>query len=125
MANEIEFEKKKYPVISLDFSRISVEKFEFDLTQELMKGVGYEYGMKFSNISYSIVDVFRYLIQSLIFLNSLDGRDPGFVIIIDEYDKTVLDCLENLGLARKKSLNSFFQMVKSYAPIFSFITGPS
>jgi hypothetical protein len=99
----------------------------FDLTQELIKGVGYEYGLTFSNISHSLIDVFRHLIESLIFLNSEEGRDPGFAILIDEYDKPVLDCLENIELSRKNLdlLNLFFQMVNSYSPVFSFITGSS
>jgi hypothetical protein len=121
------WEKFKYPVIYLDFSYGFPENFSKRLILDLIQ-VGEEYGMKFENVDRaSLDDVFRHLVNALRILNESEGRHPSFVILIDEYDKAILDCLDNQELVRENLhiLSVFLQMVKSQAPAFSLVTGSS
>lgn len=57
------------------------------------------------------------------------GRDRQVVILIDEYDKPLIDNLENLAEARKiqRLLKDFYTVIKSMDQYvrFVFITGVS
>jgi hypothetical protein len=122
-----DWNNNKYPVIYLDFSCDLPEHFGESLVTDLIR-VGAEYGMSFDNvIRSSLGDVFKHLADTLRALNAAENRNASFVILIDEYDKPVIDCLDNSELVRKNLnlLSTFLQMVKSQMPVFSLVTGSS
>ncbi|PCJ18968.1 MAG: hypothetical protein COB02_09550 [Candidatus Cloacimonadota bacterium] len=112
---------QEYPVIRLDFSsnkitdkkslnRVILNSLEFQAEE-------YEYNSE-------IKDSIQYLQSFVRFLKKKFGRN--LVILIDEYDKPLLD---NLGLKKRdeiqEELKSFFTTIKSLNEIihFVFITG--
>jgi hypothetical protein len=116
----------KFPVIKMDFSALSPTDFENDLVDMLIR-CGKEYNIGFYNVRYSLEPIFHHLISCLTELNAEEGRDSSFVVLIDEYDKSVIDSLHLPEVMTKNmnSLNSILQLIKSASPIFSFITGSS
>lgn len=122
-----DWKKKKYPVIHLDFSGGSANRFEESLAEQL-RTVGLEYGLSYpENDSTSWEIVFERLVRTLRSLNQSEGLDPNVVILIDEYDKPVVGFLNNKDLARQnlEILNSFLAFVKYVDPVFSIVTGVS
>jgi hypothetical protein len=102
----------KYPVVKLDFSFLSEELCSLLIEQ------GKQYGLNFG-----------FLASSLGNLNAEEGRNATFVILIDEYDKPVIDALA-LGSPILMStnlniLNYFLQLVKASSSVFSLVTGSS
>jgi hypothetical protein len=108
----------EYPVIHLDFSSDFPERFGESLVTDLIR-VGREYGISFDHVDQlSLGAVFKHLVDTFRALNATEGKKATFVILIDEYDKPVLDCLDNTELVQKilYILSIFFQMVKSQKP---------
>ena len=113
-------------MIKLDFSTLLVNRFSEDLCSMLIEE-GEQYGLNLNNVERSFEDIFRRMASSLRILNSEEGRDASFVILIDEYDKPVIDALGSPEMMSKNlnGLNSFLQLVKAASPAFSFVTGSS
>lgn len=119
---DTDFDFLKHPVLRLDMSNISnktPEDMEVSLSGELYKRIQFEE----LNISTGIPsDMFKFLIEAL--YNKYNQR---VVILIDEYDKPILDHIDDINTAEanRKILRSFYGILKSMDPFleFSFITG--
>jgi hypothetical protein len=121
-----DWSENKYPVIKLDFSNWMRDNFADFLVEQLIQ-VGNEYLVSFLNVERKPYNVFIHLVNQLRSLNFSEDRASTFVLLIDEYDKPVIDCLDNLKLVEENLgiLISFLQMMKSASPIFSLVTGSS
>jgi hypothetical protein len=117
------YQWQKHPVIRLDFSRRSVKTAEqletaldYFLAQiarshALKELQGYDYQSRFDD-----------LIMQL-------GQQRQIVILIDEYDKPIIDNLDNLDEAKRirEVLKTFYTIIKSHDQYirFVFLTGVS
>jgi hypothetical protein len=124
--NSWDWEMGKYPVIKLDFSDVGVESFEKHLLSQLI-AMGTEYGIAFDSIDMNVRDVFDHLTNALCKLNEQEERDPDFVLLIDEYDKPVIDSFDapEMMVRNLRVLSTFLQYAKAKSPIFSLVTGSS
>ena len=116
-----DYEWKSYPVIHLDMSGFDIQSSsEFKaFLQEILIECGNKYGIRLDIASPAIM--FRRLITTL--------REHGeVVILVDEYDKPILDSLGK-PYAKKilESLKSFYTVIKTFNKDerFVFITGVS
>ena len=113
---------EKHPVLHLDMSNIANE------TPEILKD-------KLSKALYKLVkkeglDVDNDL-PSEMFKNTIEGLfnkyGKGVVVLIDEYDKPIIDRLKNMDTAKanREILRDFYGILKSMDPFlrFTFITG--
>jgi len=114
----------KYPVIRLDMSNISNENpgiLKESLSAALKKRANEEELDVQDEIS---SDLFKHLIEDL-----YKKYDQRVVVLIDEYDKPILDHLGNLKVAEanRQILRGFYGILKSMDPYLRFvlITGVS
>jgi hypothetical protein len=121
-----DWETNKYPVIKLDFSSCFPASFMKDLIDQLIHA-GKEYSVSFEKVELLLGNVFRHLVSELSSRYSSNSLASSFVLLIDEYDKPVIDCLDDLKLVEEnlQILKTFLQMVKSVEPVFSLVTGSS
>lgn len=117
-----DYDWQTYPVIHIDFSRNAVQT-----AQRLEQVIDYytgeiaeRYGVTLRGFDYQ--SRFDNLIQQL-------GREKNVVILVDEYDKPLIDNLENLpeAIRIRNTLKNFYTIIKamdSYVR-FVFITGIS
>jgi len=117
-----DYEFIQHPVIRLDMSNISnksPEAFEASLAVELRRIISYE---ELVIADESPSDIFKNLIASL--YNKYNKR---VVVLIDEYDKPILDHIQNYAIAdgNRQVLRGFYGILKSMDKYleFSFITG--
>ncbi len=116
------YEWQIYPVIRLDFSRHSVKSASQleDILNYFLAGIADDYNIALKGFDYqSRLDN---LIQQI-------GRDRQVVILIDEYDKPIIDNLEHIETARQIQdvLKDFYTIIKAMDQYirFVFITGIS
>ncbi|KZX12799.1 ATP-binding protein [Methanobrevibacter curvatus] len=115
---------KKYPVIILDFGKLSYKNPEL-LESSLNKFID-RLARKYSIslISTELPDKFGELIEEI-----YESLKQEIVILIDEYDKPIIDNITNLEIAEdnRKILNRFYQVLKASDEFlkFVFITGIS
>ena len=121
---ETDYRFEKHPVLRLDMSNIAnktPEVLEESLSNTLKnrikaEGLDIDFGLP--------SDIFKTLIEAL--YNKYEKR---VVVLIDEYDKPILDHIENHGQAEeiRKILKGFYGILKSMDPFlrFTFITGVS
>ncbi|MCL1816816.1 MAG: ATP-binding protein [Clostridiales bacterium] len=114
----------KHPVLRLDMSKISnktPEILEKSLSEELQKRILSE---EFNVASEIPSGIFNSLIEAL--YNKYQQR---VVVLIDEYDKPILDHLTNIETAEanRQVLRGFYGILKSMDPYLrlTFITGVS
>lgn len=119
---EDKIEWKKHPVIHIDFTTIDYENDDLlkeSLTETLDK-IGSKYGIQLTTVSYKTR--FGELIERL----SADGK---VVILIDEYDKPIIDLIgkREVAEANRKILANFYSIIKSSDQYieFAFLTGVS
>jgi len=115
---------EKHPVLRLDMSKIAnktSEVLEKSLYDELMKRVcseGFDFDYETPSTLYSS------LIEAL-----YKKYNQRVAVLIDEYDKPILDHLTNTGIAEanRQVLRGFYGILKSMDPYLSltFITGVS
>lgn len=111
-----------YPVIRLDFSQEPSQSADElkDSISAYLDEIAESYGITLPEGPY--YRQFRRLIQKL-------ATDKQVVILIDEYDKPLIDNLENLAVAReiRDTLKGFYTVVKSMERHIrlAFITGIS
>ena len=113
----------KYPVIKISLSGIGLEKLELDEALSLiLDEIAEKNKIKLNKPTFSLR--FKELIEKL-------GKEKPVVILIDEYDKPIIDYLENetMGIATKnrKILKEFYSVIKDcdkYIKLL-FITGVS
>jgi Predicted AAA-ATPase/PD-(D/E)XK nuclease superfamily len=116
-----DYDWQEYPIIDLDFSRIAhstPEELKVSLTWGLME-IAKQYGIDISQAP-TLTDKVIDLIQKL-------SQHNKVVILIDEYDKPILDHLHDIEMARtqREVLRSFYDVLKGldqYLRVI-FITG--
>lgn len=123
---DTDYKWEKHPVLHLDFSGIrhkTAEDLEEHLTKALIE-IGSEQG----------VDVSEEVSAELAFykiITTLGKKHGPVAVIIDEYDKPILDNIENIEESEKirRTLKSFFGTLKNAAVDavlhFVFVTGVS
>ena len=113
---------EKHPVLRLDMSNIANETPDI-----LKKSLSFELEKRFKREGVSIgnnapSDLFKALIEEL--YNKYKQR---VVVLIDEYDKPILDHISNVEIAEgnREVLRGFYGVLKSMDPFlrFTFITG--
>lgn len=116
-----DYEWQEYPIIDLDFSRIAhrtVEELEKSLTWTLSQ-IGEKYGVDISKAP-TLPDKLTDLIQKLSHKNKV-------VVLVDEYDKPILDHIQNVeaAQAQRDLLKSFYDPLKSLDAYLRaiFVTG--
>ena len=107
---ETDYDFEKHPVVHLDMSNIANESPEVlkdSLSDELAKRIKNE---GFDIASYIPSDLFKTLIENL-----YKKYNKRVVILIDEYDKPILDCLYDTQIAEenRRVLKSFYGILKS------------
>lgn len=115
--------QKKYPIIRLDFSAISKSGKNFEsLLYSFINGIAVENDVDLKDVAPE--NLFYFLIQRL----SQKHNSP-VVILIDEYDKPIIDHIEDLTIANhnREILRDFFSVIKSLDQHieFMFLTGVS
>jgi hypothetical protein len=108
----------KYPVIRMDMSRAnrtSPESFAHSIRRILLE-IAKQYEIFLDATEQSLPD----LLDSLITLLSAKGK---VVVLIDEYDKPILDNLSNLDLAQKMrdTLRQFYTIFKAQDGNLKFV----
>lgn len=117
-----DYQWQSYPVIRLDFSRHAVNSADRleQVIDYYLEGIAQTYGITLGGFDYQ--SRFDNLIQQL-------GRTTKVVILIDEYDKPIIDNIGNLAEAKRirEMLKNFYTVIKAMdAHIrFVFITGIS
>lgn len=117
-------EWESYPVIKLDFSGISsVNEKKLELTvRNTLKNIGEEYGVEVKGDA--DIEFFSSLVR-----NIYRKFNKPVVIIIDEYDKPIVDNLGNIEVAEgnRNLLRNFYSVIKSLDEYikFMFVTGVS
>lgn len=120
--NASDYDWQPYPVIRIDFSQERV--YTAAELQELIAAFSTEiaahYNLTLPQTNYQ--RQFRHLIQQL-------AADSKVVILIDEYDKPIIDNLDNLAEAKliRETLKNFYTIIKAMDQYlrFVFITGIS
>ncbi|MDR3124999.1 MAG: ATP-binding protein [Endomicrobium sp.] len=119
---------KKYPVIHLDFAEIqyaTAEQLEISL-DKFLNDVGREEKIELQETATRLVDVkFAELIEKM-----HKNRGEQVVILIDEYDKPMIDSLNKAKEVHqeiKETLHNFYQVIKASDEHikFMFMTGVS
>jgi hypothetical protein len=121
-----QWEFDEYPVIRISFSQLAYEKenLEGALKVELI-AIGKAYNLIIDSEN-AVKDIFKLLIQGL-----YQAYDKKVVVLIDEYDKPLIDYLdkENLhkAIENRAILKSFYSILKDADPYLKlvFITGVS
>jgi len=114
---------KKYPVINIDFLKIGYKTP--DILEKSLEKIIRKIARAF-NVSLDkegdYKDVFRDLIEGL-------GRENKVVILIDEYDKPIIDFVDDKEVAQKNRdiLRNFYTTIKGMDEYikFAFFTGVS
>jgi hypothetical protein len=119
-----DYKFEQHPVVRLDMSNIANEtpdSLKESLCNELMKRIMNE---GFDIVSQIPSDLFKNLIEAL-----YRKYNKRVVVLIDEYDKPILDCLYNIEVAEanRQVLKRFYGILKSMDPYLkiAFITGVS
>ena len=119
---DTDYEWEKYPIIHLDFARANVSSIELLSlwAVQTLGGIAEKYGVTLKNDDPSLL--FGELIQEL-----HNKYQTGVVVLIDEYDKPLMEHLENETEAElyRQFMESFYQMIKGYEEYerFVFMTG--
>lgn len=117
-----DYDWKEYPVLHFDFAQIasnSSEEFQIGLQMEL-KRMGGAYGISIEGPSMQFQ--LKVLVQEL-------SKKNQVVILVDEYDSSIINNLKNIEIAEKNRdlLKAFFGTLKSLDRYlkFTFVTGVS
>ena len=115
---------RKRPVVWLKFS--SYPPLEYGLSRaihDMMNDQAAEHGLDIGDENTSVGNRFRSLLQQL------SARDGKVVVLVDEYDKPLIDVIENVEVIdkRREILKSFYAILKDADPYLElvFITGVS
>lgn len=114
---------RKFPIIRLDFSAISKSGKDFEsFLYSFLNGIATENEIDLSDVAPE--NYFYFLVQRL-----ANKQSTPVVILIDEYDKPIVDHIENPVIANRNRdiLRDFFSVIKSLDEHieFMFLTGVS
>jgi predicted DNA-binding ribbon-helix-helix protein len=115
---------QQYPVIWLDFGSVANHTTEalINSLSDFVKEMATKYGVVIEKIE--LTDRFAELIKKI-----AQSTGKGVVILIDEYDKPIIDHLSNIEVldTNKKTLHSFYSVLKASDEYirFIFLTGVS
>ena len=112
---------EQYPVVHIGFSSIGYKELGLEKAiEKRLKEISSDFGIKITSEGNS--QQFKELIQTL-------GKDKGVILLIDEYDKPIIDYLDNIPQAKahQKILKSFYSIIKDSDNYIRFllITGVS
>jgi len=119
-----DYDWESYPVIHIDFmaDRIKTAAQLEEVMQEFFEEIAVQHDLKLTGSNY--LSLFRNLIHQL--AQTYNGK---VVLLIDEYDKPIVDNLDNLddAIAIRDALRGFYGVVKAMNRYwrFVFITGIS
>ncbi|HSH04114.1 MAG TPA: AAA family ATPase [Anaerolineae bacterium] len=120
--DEQDYEWETYPILRLDFSQIPV-KSAAELTMRLsehLQAMAEKYQVVLTAQSYD---------QQLVQLITQIGKEQKVVFLVDEYDKPILDNIDEIEIATaiRDELRRFYAVVKSLDAYwrFIFLTGIS
>ncbi|HMY68766.1 MAG TPA: AAA family ATPase, partial [Leptospiraceae bacterium] len=103
-----DYDWKKYPIIRIDFSKQKAKNTEQleRFIKEQLDYIAEDYGIRLTHQEY--FSRFDQLIQLL-------SKESKIVILIDEYDKPIIDHLENPELAKemREILKGFYTVIKA------------
>ncbi|MBV7330320.1 ATP-binding protein [Chloroflexi bacterium TSY] len=106
--DQSDYEWQSYPIIRIDFSQESIRSSEElkEVLRVFMDGIAAHHGIALSEAPYQ--RQFRWLIQRL-------AGDGKVVILIDEYDKPILDNIDTLSEAIRirDVLRNFYGVIKA------------
>ena len=114
------YDWKSYPVIHIDMGSVSADtpdKLEYYLLNRILDIASYnhiEINSKYASIAFEEL------------VRSLHDQDGKVVILIDEYDKPILNNIENENINElQKIMKGFYSVLKTCEPYerFVFITG--
>lgn len=110
------WEWKKYPVLRFDFSKQKARNKE-----ELIRFIFSELNKNASRYEVSLESV-EYFAQFEELITKL-GKKEKTVILIDEYDKPIIDHLENTEMAieMRETMKGFFTVLKGSDPYIRFL----
>ena len=113
------YDFKPFPVLHLDFSEIKPNlKLKLDFESRFL-AVLYEYSKEiaFPDETGDVALQFKGI------LKFLRAKNQKLVLIIDEYDKPLVDNLDNIPIARKNQLvlRSFYEIVKAQGADLEFL----
>ena len=108
----------KYPVALIDFGKMafqSIDELKL-LIEEKLSNVARDSGIKLQGVNYA--SKFEDLIYQL-----RQKYNKNVVILIDEYDKPILDNVDNMELAKKarEILRGFYTIIKSMDEHIKFV----
>jgi len=116
---------KTYPVINISFAKAKFRNTEdlLDKWDEILKENGEKLGIKCDSAKYD-----RRCFSELI-IKTHEKYNQKVVILIDEYDKPLLDTIENTAVAKevRDELVNFYSVIKGSDEYlkFAFLTGVS
>lgn len=119
---ETGYDWKKYPIIRLDFAKANLSSIELlsSWLVQTLNGIADNNGIKAKNTDPALL--FGELIEALYNKNQM-----GVVVLVDEYDKPIMEHLENETEAEmfRNFMETFYQMIKGYEQYerFVFMTG--
>lgn len=120
--DESDYDWQTYPVVRIDFSleQVSSATALQDFLGSIVEATAKRYGVKLTETNYQ--RKFRQLLELL-------SEEQKVVILIDEYDKPMIDNLDNLpeALRIRDTLRGFYAVIKGMDRYlrFVFITGIS
>ncbi len=116
---------KKYPVIHISFASNQPETTDYSLQNKIASILLFNarrYGVALQGASYS--EQFAFLIHDL-----KEKYKTNIVVLVDEYDKPILDAITDIALAKKNRdiLRSLYSVIKDNDDKiqFAFLTGVS
>ncbi len=119
------YDFKPYPILKISFGSSGVKTKE-DLYKEVDSLL--RYNQKQLNLECSEQDTFKFCFKTLI-EEAYEKYNQKVVILIDEYDKPILDCIEDTKNAKeiRDELKNFYSVIKDSDEYikFVFITGVS
>ncbi|WP_026503672.1 ATP-binding protein [Butyrivibrio sp. NC3005] len=119
---ETNYNWEEYPIIHLDFGRANLTRIDLlsSWLVQTLNNIAESYGVRVQNEDPALL--FGELIEGLYRKNSV-----GVVVLIDEYDKPIMEHLENEDEAEvfRTFMETFYQMIKGYEQYerFVFMTG--
>lgn len=119
---DTDYDWKQYPVIHLDFARANLSSIELlsSWLVQVLNSIARNAGIETENTDPALL--FGELIEALYNKNQI-----GVVVLVDEYDKPIMEHLENEAEAEefRRFMETFYQMIKGYEQYerFVFMTG--